>query len=46
MTDAELCLKGIGQRIMDRRKTQGLTQEALAEKGDAPRESPEDCHSP
>lgn len=34
MTDAELCLKGIGQRIMDRRKTLGLTQEALAEKGD------------
>ena len=34
MTDAELCLKEIGQRIMERRKTLGLTQEALAEKGD------------
>ena len=34
MTDAELCLKEIGQRIMDRRKKLGLTQEALAEKGD------------
>lgn len=34
MTDAELCLKEIGQRIMERRKKLGLTQEALAEKGD------------
>lgn len=34
MTDAELCLKDIGQRIMERRKKLGLTQEALAEKGD------------
>ena len=34
MTDAELCLKEIGQRIMDRRKKLGLTQEVLAEKGD------------
>ena len=31
--DAELCLKDIGRRIMERRKTLGLTQEALAEKG-------------
>ena len=34
MADAELCLKEIGQRIMERRKKLGLTQEALAEKGD------------
>lgn len=34
MMDAELCLKEIGQRIMERRKKLGLTQEALAEKGD------------
>lgn len=34
MTDAEQCLKEIGQRIMDRRKKLGLTQEALAEKAD------------
>ncbi len=34
MTDAELFLKEIGQRIMERRKKLGLTQEALAEKGD------------
>ena len=34
MTDAEQCLKEIGQRIMDRRKKPGLTQEALAEKAD------------
>lgn len=34
MTDAEFCLKEIGQRIMERRKKLGLTQEALAEKGD------------
>lgn len=32
--DAELCLKEIGQRIMERRRTLGLTQEALAEKAD------------
>lgn len=34
MTDAELCLKEIGQRIIERRKRLGLTQEALAEKAD------------
>ena len=34
MSDNELCLKEIGKRIMDRRKKLGLTQEALAEKGD------------
>lgn len=34
MTDAEPCLKEMGQRIMARRKKLGLTQEALAEKGD------------
>lgn len=34
MTDSELCLKEIGGRIMERRKKLGLTQEALAEKGD------------
>lgn len=34
MTDAELCLKKIGQRMMERRKKLGLTQEALAEKAD------------
>ena len=34
MSDSELCLQGIGKRIMDRRKKLGLTQEALAEKGD------------
>ncbi len=34
MTDAELCLTEMGQRIMERRKKLGLTQEALAEKGD------------
>ena len=32
--DAELCLQGIGRRIMERRRKLGLTQEALAEKGD------------
>ena len=32
--DAELCLQDIGRRIMERRKKLGLTQEALAEKGD------------
>ena len=34
MTDAELCLKEIGQRIIERRKKLGLTQEALAERAD------------
>jgi len=34
MTDAELCLKEIGQRIIERRKKLGMTQEALAEKAD------------
>lgn len=34
MTDAELCLKEIGQRIIERRRRLGLTQEALAEKAD------------
>jgi len=34
MTDAELCLKEIGQRIMEHRKKLGMTQEALAEKAD------------
>ena len=34
MIDADLCLKEIGKRIMDRRKQLGLTQEALAEKGE------------
>jgi len=34
MMDAELCLKEIGRRIMERRKKLGLTQEALAEKAD------------
>ena len=32
--DAELCLMEIGQRIIERRKKLGLTQEALAEKAD------------
>ena len=32
MQDKDLCLKEIGQRIVDRRKKLGLTQEALAEK--------------
>ena len=32
--DNELCLKEIGQRIIERRKKLGLTQEALAEKGE------------
>lgn len=32
--DAELCLIEIGQRIIERRKKLGLTQEALAEKAD------------
>lgn len=34
MQDTDLCLQEIGQRIMERRKKLGLTQEALAEKGD------------
>lgn len=34
MSDNELCLKEIGQRIAERRKQLGLTQEALAEKGE------------
>ncbi|MBC5651093.1 helix-turn-helix domain-containing protein [Blautia segnis] len=34
MFDNELCLQEIGKRIMERRKKLGLTQEALAEKGD------------
>lgn len=34
MLDNELCLKEIGQRITERRKQLGLTQEALAEKGE------------
>ena len=34
MSDNELCLQEIGKRIMDRRKKLGLTQGALAEKGE------------
>lgn len=34
MQDKNLCLQEIGQRIIERRKKLGLTQEALAEKGD------------
>lgn len=34
MSDYEDFLKEIGQRIIERRKTLGLTQEALAEKAD------------
>ena len=34
VTDAALCLKEIGQRILERRKKLGMTQEALAEQGD------------
>lgn len=34
MSNNELCLQEIGQRIIERRKKLGLTQEALAEKGD------------
>ena len=34
MQDKDLCLQEIGQRIVERRKKLGLTQEALAEKGD------------
>ena len=33
MSEEELFLQQIGQRIMERRKKLGLTQEALAEKG-------------
>ena len=34
MSNNELFLQQIGQRIIERRKKLGLTQEALAEKGD------------
>ncbi len=34
MLDVKLCLKKTGQRIMERRKEMGLTQEQLAEKCD------------
>jgi len=34
MPDKDLCLEEIGLRICNRRKQLGLTQEALAEKGD------------
>lgn len=34
MQNRDLCLQEIGKRIMDRRKQLGLTQEALAERGD------------
>lgn len=34
MADNDLYLNEIGQRIMERRKQLGLTQEALAEKGE------------
>ncbi len=34
MEEKDLCLHEIGQRIIERRKKFGLTQEALAEKGD------------
>lgn len=34
MADNDLYLKEIGQRITERRKQLGLTQEALAEKGE------------
>lgn len=34
MSNNELCLQEIGRRIIERRKKLGLTQEALAEKGD------------
>ena len=45
VTDAALCLKEIGQRILERRKKLGMTQEALAEKGDVttPRRESEPC---
>lgn len=34
MQDLELYLKGVGKRIMERRKKLGMTQEALAEKSE------------
>lgn len=34
MQDTQLCLQEIGQRIIERRKKLGLTQEALAEMAD------------
>lgn len=34
MEEKDLCLEKIGQRITERRKALGLTQEALAERGD------------
>ena len=34
MQDKDLCLQEMGQRIIERRKKLGLTQEALAEKGE------------
>ena len=34
MADSKLCLEEMGQRIYERRKKLGMTQEALAEKGD------------
>lgn len=34
MQEKDLCLQEIGQRIIERRKKLGLTQEALAETGD------------
>lgn len=34
MQQREICLDEIGQRIVERRKKLGLTQEALAEKGE------------
>ena len=34
MSDNNFCLQEIGKRIIERRKKLGLTQEALAEKGD------------
>ena len=34
MMQKEICLQEIGRRIMERRKKLGLTQEALAEKGE------------
>jgi len=33
MADSNICLAEVGARIMERRKKLGLTQEALAEKG-------------
>ena len=34
MKDLELYLNEVGKRIMERRKKLGMTQEALAEKGE------------